>query len=239
MLVSELLSSSLRKIGALSSGETIEVVRQIEALHALQSLLRSWGAISNNVFASIKENVSLVPGQSEYTWGASGNISSARPNQVTGAYVLDISGVTHPVDIITEGKYRSISVKGTTSRPFALYFHAEYPLAKLYLYPTPDSAEVLYLDSYKPFTETSSFGLTTDTLVFPGYYEEPMIYNLAIRLAPEYGKAVSADVSSIAKSSYLTMTTLNAANHVEQLYILVPASSPYGARYSINSDSYH
>jgi hypothetical protein len=239
MLVSGLLNASLRKIGALSSGETIEPTRQVEALLALQSMLRSWGAISNNIFASIKESVALVSGQSEYTWGIGGNISSSRPNQVTGAYVLDSAGVTHPVDIITEGKYRSICVKGTTSRPFALYFHAEYPLAKLYIYPVPDTVETLYLDSYKPFTETGSFGLSTDTLVFPGYYEEAMIYNLAVRLAPEYGKAVSAEVTAIAKSSYLTMTTLNASNHVEQLYILVPASSPYGARYSINSDSYH
>lgn len=239
MLVSGLLSSSLRKIGALSSGETIEASRQIEALSALQSMLRSWGAISNNVFASVKESVSLVSGQSEYTWGSGGDISTTRPNQVTGAYVLDSSGVTHPVDIIDERKYRNISVKSTLSRPFALYFYPNYPLSKLFLYPVPSTVETLYLDSYKPFVETGSFGLTTDTLVFPGYYEEPMIYNLAIRLAPEYGKTVSEEVKSIAKSSYMSMTTLNAANHIEQVYVIVPASSPYGARYSINSDSYH
>jgi hypothetical protein len=242
MLVSALLSSSLRKIGALSSGETIETARQAEALSALQSMLRSWGALSVNVFASIKENITLIPTKSLYTWGTGGDINTARPNQVLGAYVLEGSGatgVTHPVDIISEGKYRTISVKGTTSRPFALFFHPSFPLAEVYLYPVPDLAEGLYLDSFKPFVETGSFGLTTDTLVFPAYYEEPLIYNLAIRLAPEYGKTASAEVVAIAKSSYTDMTILNSANQVEELYILTPASSPYGARYSINSDSYH
>jgi hypothetical protein len=239
MQVSSLISSSLRKIGALSSGEVIETTRQQEALSALQSMLRAWGTLGINVFASVKESVALVPGQFLYTWGSGGNISTSRPNQVTGAYVLESGGTTHPVDIITEGKYRSISVKGTVSRPFALYFHPTYPLAELFLYPVPDTAESLYLDSYKPFVETGSFGLTTDTLAFPSYYEEPMIYNLAIRLAPEYGKSVSAEVAAVAKSSYLDLTTLNAANQIEMLYIITPASSPYGARYSINSDSYH
>ncbi len=238
MVVSDLISASLRKIGALSSGETIETARQTEALYALQSMLRSWGAVSNCVLASIKESVSLVSGQAEYTWGTGGNISTARPNQVLGAYVLDSAGVTHPVDITSEGVYRGISVKTTSSRPYLLYFHSEYPLARLYLYPVPDSTETLYLDSYKPFTETSSFATSADTLVFPGFYEEPIIYNLAIRLAPEYGKAIPAEVSTIAKSSYLNMTTLNAAARIEQVYIPVPASSPYGAGYSINSDSY-
>lgn len=242
MLVADLLSSSLRKIGALSSGEIIEPTRQAEALSALQSMLRSWGAMSLNVFASIKENITLTPTKFLYTWGTGGDINTARPNQVLGAYVLEGSGstgVTHPVDIISEGKYRTISVKGTTSRPFALFFHPTYPLGEVYLYPVPDTAEGLYLDSFKPFVETGSFGLVTDTLVFPAYYEEPLIYNLAIRLAPEYGKTASAEVVAIAKQSKDDLNILNAANQVEELYILTPASSPYGARYSINSDSYH
>ena len=89
MLVSSLIGSSLRKIGALSSGETIETTRQAEALTALQSMLRSWGAVSSNVFATVKENHTLTAGIGTYTWGSGGDISSARPNQVTGAYILE------------------------------------------------------------------------------------------------------------------------------------------------------
>ena len=238
MLVSSLLSSSLRKIGALSSGETIETTRQAEALTALQSMLRSWGAVSMNIFATVKESHTLTSGIGSYTWGSGGNIATTRPNQVTGAYILEGGTTTHPVDIITEGTYRGISVKNTTGLPYSLFFHPNYPLASLYLYPVPDSAYVLYLDSYKPFTETSSFGLTTDTISFPSYYEEPIIYNLAVRLAPEYGKSVSSEVGAIAKSSLDALINANVSGRVEQIYIHVPASAPYGSRYSINSDSY-
>ena len=238
MLVSDLLTTSLRKIGALSSGETIETTRQSEALSALQSMLRSWGALKANVFASIKEHITLTPTQYVYTWGSGGDITTARPNQVIGAYILDSDGTTHPVDLISEGRYRGITMKTTTSRPYALYYHPDYPLANVYLYPVPETAEDLYLDSFKPFTETGSFGLSTDTLVFPVYYEEPMVYNLAIRLAPEYGKAVPIEVAAIAKESYDIMVIRNSADQLEPVYILVPASGPYGAGYSINSDSY-
>jgi len=238
MLVSNLISASLRKIGALSSGETIETTRQAEALTALQSMLRSWGAVSSNVFATVKESHTLTAGTGVYTWGSGGDISTARPNQVTGAYILEGGTTTHPVDIITEGTYRGISGKTTTGLPYSLFFYPSYPLASIYLYPVPDSAYVLYLDSYKPFTETSSFALTTDTISFPSYYEEPIIYNLAVRLAPEYGRSVSSEVGAIAKSSLDALINANVSGRVEQIYIHVPASAPYGARYSINSDTY-
>ena len=238
MLVSNLISASLRKIGALSSGEMIETTRQAEALTALQSMLRSWGAVSTNIFATVKESYTLTAGTGTYTWGSGGSISTTRPNQVTGAYILEGGTTTHPVDIITEGSYRGISVKSTTGLPNSLFFYPSYPLASLYIYPVPDSAYPLYLDSFKPFTETGSFGLVTDTIVFPSYYEEPIIYNLAIRLAPEYGKTVSSEVGAIAKSSFDSLINANVSGRVDQIYIRVPASGSYGAGYSINSDSY-
>ena len=238
MLVFSLLSASLRKIGALSSGETIEATRQAEALIALQSMLRSWGAVNINIFATVKENYTLTAGTGSYTWGSGGSVSTARPNQVTGAYILE-SGVTaHSVDIITEGVYRGISAKNTAGIPYYLFFYPSYPLATLYLYPVPDSAYVLYLDSFKPFTETGSFGLATDTISFPSYYEEAIIYNLAIRLAPEYGKTVSSEVAVIAKASLDNLINVNASSRVEPVYVRIPASGCYGVGYSINSDSY-
>jgi hypothetical protein len=238
MLVSSLISSSLRKIGALSSGETIETTRQAEALTALQSMLRSWGAVSANIFATVKESHTLTSGIGAYTWGSGGDISTARPNQITGAYILEGGITTFPVDVVPEGTYMAISVKSTTGIPSSLFFYQSYPLASLYLYPVPDAAYVLYLDSFKPFTETSSFGLVTDTIAFPSYYEEAIIYNLAIRLAPEYGKSVSTEVGAIAKSSFDNLLNANASGRVEQIYIRIPASGSYGAGYSINSDSY-
>ena len=234
MLVSDLIKTSLRKIGALSSGEVVDATRQAEALSTLQTMLRSWGALSINIFATVQEDIPLISGKYIYTWGSEGDINTTRPNQIVGAYILDNLNITHPVDVVSEGKYNSIRVKETTSRPHSLFYHPIYPLANLYLYPVPNLSETLHVTSFKPFVETSSFGLAADTLAFPAYYEEPIIYNLAIRLAPEYGRAVSSEVALVAKTSYDTLVTLNAANQVEPVYISVPAKSPYGVRYSIN-----
>jgi len=238
MLVSNLLSMSLRKIGALSSGETIETTRQAEALSALQTMLRAWGALGVNVYATVKDTFTLSSGTASYSWGSGGTFNSVRPTLIAGAYILDSSNVSHPVEIITEGQYRAISTKTISGRPYALFYHALYPLGYVYPYPVPDAAESLCIDSYKPFVETGSFGLTTDTLVFPEYYEEPIVYNLAIRLAPEYGKSVPAEVAAVAKTSYDNLIIANSVRRVEPVSIIVPGGDLYGAGYSINSDAY-
>lgn len=238
MYVSDIISSALRKIGGLSSGETIETTRQAEALLALKVMLRSWGAIGLNIFATAKESHVLTGGVGSYTWGVGGAINTARPNQVIGAYILEGGTTSYPVDIIAEGVYRDISAKSTTGIPTSLFLHTDYPLATVYLYPVPDSAYTIYLDSYKPFTEVGSFNLVTDQIVFPSYYEEAIIYNLAIRLAPEYGKNVSTEVGAIAKSAYDALVAVNSSARVEPIFLKIPGAEPYGSMYSVNTNMY-
>ena len=238
MLVSSLLNASLRKIGGLSSSETPETARSAEALEALQSMLRSWSSLRINVFASVKESFNLVSGTASYSWGSGGVIATARPNNLLGVYVRDSSGVDHPVEIVSEGRYRSVTSKTLSGRPTYTFLHPLYPLAYLYVYPVPDAIEAMWLDSLKPFTEASSFSAITDIIAFPVNYEEAIIYNLAIRLAPEYGKTVSAEVALIASKSFSNLITLNAASQVEPVSITVPGDSLYGDGYSINTDSY-
>lgn len=237
MTAEEVIKAAMRKITVVASGESPTPAELADGLSALQSMLRSWAGEKIVVFASVKESKTLVVGTYEYTWGTGGTINSLRPNQVLGAYIEDSGGTSHSVDIISENVYRSISTKANTGRPYLLFPHYRFPLVYVYLYPSPAYAETLNLDSLKPFTETSSFDALTSTLSFPLNYEEAIIYGLALRLASEFGKAIPVEVAAIASSSYAKITTLNAANQVESVRIVVPASSS-GAGYNINSDSY-
>lgn len=237
MTITTLITSSLRKIGVVASGEVPDVNELYDTLAALQSMLRSWSAAKINVFATAEDTLTLVVGTGSYTWGTGGNINSARPHSVTYAYILDSAGTSHPVSVKTEAWYKALAVKTTSARPYGLFLHPLFPLAYLYLYPVPDAAETLYLGSLKPFTETSSFDALESTLAMPVEYEEAIIYNLAVRMAPEFGKTIPAEVAVIAKSSYDRLITLNAANQVEPALIILPAGRA-GAGYNINSDSY-
>ena len=86
MIVSDLIKISLRKIGALSSGETPDATRLADGLLALQTMLRSWASKQILVFASAKESFNLASGQSKYTWGTLGNITTTRPHAILGVF---------------------------------------------------------------------------------------------------------------------------------------------------------
>ena len=236
MLVSTLIESSARKINAVASGETMTAREQKDFLEGLQSMLRSWSAEKINVFSSTSETFVLTPPTYLYTWGSGGTIDAARPNQILKATIDDSDSVTHSVDIIGEGRYTEISSKAVTGRPYALFPRFAFPYVQVYLYPVPSSAETLNLYSIKPFTETSSFASVDDTIQMPANYEEPIIYNLSVRMAPEFGKSIPVEVAAIASSSYNRMITLNAGNYVEPVKIVLPAGAHGG--YSINTDSY-
>lgn len=234
MLISEILYASARKLGLVASGETLTDPELADMLESLQVMLRSWSAEKLNVFSSVHETYTLVSGTYTYTWGSGGVINTIRPHQVTGVSILDSSGIVHPVDIISEGEYRVIAVKTTTGRPYYLFPLYGYPYVTIHLLPIPNNAETLQLESLKPFTETSSFTAITDTLQMPVEYEEPLIYGLVIRIAPEFGQTIPIEIATIARKSYDRLTNKNASNQVEPVKIILPVNG-YNS-YSVNSD---
>jgi hypothetical protein len=211
MLVSNLIAMSLRKVGALSSGEVIEATRQDEALQALQVMLRSWGALGINIFSTTRETFTLTGGIGEYTWGTGGDIATPRPVQITSAYVVETDGSSSNIEIISENQFNDFKSKTATGQPIYIYLYTSFPLAKIYFLPVPESAYTVTLVSFKPFVETGSFALVTDEIDFPLYYEEPIVYNLAVRLAAEYGRTVSADIAAFAQMGYNTLVNANSS----------------------------
>ncbi len=228
MLVSELINSAGRKIGF-----TPTTAEAANFLAALQSMLRSWAAEKISVFASVREDFTLVSGTALYTWGVGGTINTLRPNQVLSVSVTDSGGTTHPMMVTASGTYNALTVKTTTGRPELLYPQYTFPFINVRLYPVPDAAETLNLESLKPFTEASSFSALGDTIQMPLAYEEAIIYNLAIRVAPEFGKEIPSTVAVIADESYSRIKTLNTANFIESVDIVIPAGSHGG--YNINT----
>jgi len=238
MTAQEIIQASMRKLGVYASGETPTTNELADGLSALQSMLRAWSGRRLVVFSSVKDTLTLVAGTASYTWGSGGTLTTARPHSVLGAYTLDSDNISCELDIITEGQYRVLGNKTLTGRPSKMFVHMLYPLSYIYLYTAPDIAYTLYIDSMKQFTETSSFSALSDTLQFPPNYEEPIIYNLAIRLGSEFGKAISADVAAIAASGLKELMSLNSGLLYEPVDIAgsLPVRSRSG--YNINTDSY-
>ena len=223
MTVADVIRASMRKLAVVASGETVPPAELLDGLQTLQTMLRSWAAKKINSYATVQESALLVAGQASYTWGsAAADIITTRPYEIVNAFLSD--GTTDTMlRPISKNQYDAITFKYGQGMPECYYYFPTYPLGTLCLYPSPDKGYTIYFNTIKPFDEIDSFDDVSATFSFPPAYEEAVIYNLAVRLAPEYGKSIVQEIAAIAQASYDTIINLNASNQVEPIFAMLPA----------------
>lgn len=189
MTLKELIYGALRAVGVISNAETPSADMIADAQTVLNMLLGSWGAERLVPYVTVSESLTLTISKGVYTIGITSPASdfpSVRPIRIESAYVT-VSGVDYPVYMTSRDRYNEISAKTTEGTPSKLYYSPEYPAGKIYLYPEPLAAYTLHIDSWKPMSELT---VLTDTINMPGEFIRALRWNLAVELAPEFGKPI-------------------------------------------------
>jgi hypothetical protein len=211
----DLIEASMRLIGALSDGETASASEASNGLSSLNRMLDRWSNEPLHIYARPREEFSLVASQSSYTLGASGNFNTTRPVRIDEVMVeiQDSTPYEVPVKILNLQEWAAISNKATTSTyPSHVFIDDTYPTMTVYVWPVPTATHKLVLYSQKPLTSLAA--LTTSVSLPPGT-EDAIVYNLALRLAPEYGKEPSATLVDEAAESKAAIKRTN----VKPLYL--------------------
>lgn len=208
----DLVTASLRVLGVAAPGESIAAQEAVDGLAAINRMIASWSNERLFINAVVREVFPLVPGQAAYTMGVGGNFNTTRPQRIESA-LLQVTGtspvIERTIDILNQDEYASIISKTLGSQiPICLYEEGTYPLDTLNLWPVPSTAYNLVLYSWKPITQIT----TLDTvLAYQPGFEEALIYNGALRLAPEYGKMPSQEVMGVASESKAAIKRMNTA----------------------------
>jgi hypothetical protein len=222
------IKPALRKIGNPSPGNT----QKENALSDFNDMLSSLSVDDIVIPYFTRENFPLVVGQASYTIGSGGDFDTVRPTLIKGAYIRDVSGDDHPVEVnMTLEQYNAITTKSSQLRPTRLLYLTEYLLGKIIFDYAVAEIETLYLDTLKPLTRLAALDTT---ITIPQEYNEFLIYNLAIRLVPDNDMELDPVVAAIAQTSYQRVVTHNyrhQADTVPMDYFLVN----YNAM-NINSD---
>jgi hypothetical protein len=216
-----LIKAALRSIGAIATGETPTAAELADGLEAMRMMLRNWSAQNIRIYFTTTESIALT-GATSYSWGSGGTIATARPVQIRGAYTSD-----NIVDIIDEAKYRHLVVGNAGGAVQWLWYQPQYPLG--YIYPWPLDSSTLYVHALKELTDPTAI---TSTIAFPPAYDDAIKWNLAVRMAPEYGKEASATVSALAATTLHAIETLNFSGKIPEARVDVIAIP---SRYNIDA----
>lgn len=218
-----LIKAALRSIGAIATGETPTADELADGLEALRFMLRSWSAHNIRVNFTTTESITLN-GATSYSWGSGGTIATARPVQIRGAYTAD-----NPVEIIDEAKYRWLVVANQGGPVQWLWYQPQYPLG--YIYPWPLDSSTLHVDSLKELTDPTALA---SSVAFPTEYDDAIKWNLAVRLAPEYGKEASNTIMSLAASTLHALETLNFSMKIPEVRVEILGLS-VGGKHNIDA----
>lgn len=204
---STMISRAMRLISQISPGVPPTTDEYASGLEALNSMLDSWRNEELMCIARLDEPLTYVPGQTSYTVGLGGDLNTNRPVRIDAAYLVDNGGVSYDVTILSAEEFISIGLKSSTSTlPNYLYYSPDMPLGNLWPYPVPAAAYTLHILTWTPHMSYTTTGTTA--FLAPGW-EEAIVYNLAIRLAPEFEKDPSSSVINIAMTSKAYIKRIN------------------------------
>ena len=188
---SEIVTSAFRKLGQLGETELLTVYQLTTGASNLIDMCDAFIAFGmpdwNMDLITIPFSTFNISGYIDM-----GNGQNLNPNKnvvkILGAYRRDTTSNV-PLEIYTREQYLSSPALTTPSTPFALYAQPLINTSqRVYIYPTPDTYwkanGTLLIDYQSQPIETYVF---SEVPSFPNYWTEALIYNLAVRLAPEYG----------------------------------------------------
>lgn len=195
--VRNLITRALRKSGVITKSETPDPDEISDALEECNSMLSSWSTEKMLCVSRTRESFPSTGAQS-YTIGSGGDFNTTRPVKIISAFARLGTNDDYPMVEITDKNYSLIQNKDTPGAPEFFNYDNGYPLGTLTMYPKPTASYTIYIYSEKAITAFTSL---SQVVSLPEGWEDAIVYNLAVRLAPEYGQPVTNELAALAIST--------------------------------------
>lgn len=208
--VSDIVHAALREIGRLATGEVATQDDAQKALDALSRLQDKWNAERLYTYTVTRTTFTITETAS-FTLGSGATINTPRPAHIDDVRLVDTApapDIETPLQKLNDQEWAAIQVKALTAAlPTHWYYNATYPNGTLYLWPIPTQSS-LQGAVYAATPITRYTALSTEVSLPPGY-EEMLVTNLAVRLAPMFGQQVHPDLRDAAKAAMHVIKRIN------------------------------
>jgi hypothetical protein len=197
----QVITDSLKLLGVVAGHEVPTSAEQSDAFARLTELIDSWGTHAQTLLVPRRDVVPLVIGQQVYTVGPGLDVDIPTPTAVDEvAYVL--AGTPETEVLLAWGT--DAAVIGTPQKlltgspPQRVSYTRTHAGGELWVWPVPTLAQDLVLYWQEPLQQFPD--LTTPVSLAPGY-ARALRTNLAVELAPEFGRPVDETIDRMARES--------------------------------------
>lgn len=198
----QVVNAALRKLAVLGDGQSPSTTQLSNGTQALNAMIKGF-IVKGMPLWDVKEYLLTMTATRTYTFGIGQTVNIPAPLKVLQVIILDnTASSSRPVEQRTHYDYNLLSNTAATSPPTAYWYEPLNQTGILHIWPTPDTYTIgntqLKIVYEAPFQDMVN---STDTLDFPQWWHDAIIFGLADRLAPEYG--IPPDVRDFLKKEAL------------------------------------
>jgi hypothetical protein len=235
MIARVMILNAMQEIGALAVGESMADADAQVGLTRLNSLLDRWQTERLTIGFLARTTFLLVSGEPHYAIGATPGADVTFPIHPVRFHAISLlpAGTGQqeiPLEMLTMDKWVAIGDKALTSTwPTKVYYNPVFPLGSLRFWPVPTDATARIV-LYTPLPIPAGATVHTDLALPPGY-EEAIRYNLAVRLAPVFGRPIDPELKQMATDALSQVKRTNTRRYDLRVdEALQPASGAWDYR---------
>ena len=194
MQVQDLLNAAARTAGIIASGETLQSNELTDALLSANMLLDSWSTERLFIMDTPRTVLTLAANSTGvYQIGPGGADFPTQPRPIRierAGWVFQGNSpqpVEVPLYIMNTDEWARVAIKQlpTSTIPTAIYVDYGPSFVTISTYPSVTAGGAIALYSWQPLPQ---FANLADTLTLPPGFQEALRYNIAGRLAIDYGQ---------------------------------------------------
>lgn len=212
----DIVKEALELLGVIAEGEPLEAAQLQNSLRTFNFMVDNWNTEKLTIYVLARNTFTLTASTNPHEIGpgiAAPGLDAPRQNRLEQGQAWISGGslgqTEDELEIYTRTEWadRYDGAAGA-SLPSALYYEPLFPTAKLWFDVKPDQAYTLVLYLEQMLQQILSDGTTTELKLPPGY-AEALASNLAIKLAPKYGRSAPVEVINSAVESKANIKRLN------------------------------
>lgn len=217
----QIIEAAMRKNGSLARGQTPATEDYTIGQIALNALIAAYQGLGMVIWK--RTDLSITPtANTDYTIGSGQTVNSPFPLNINYAYMQNTaSGSKTEIREVSQDEFNQLNAS-STGLPNQYMYVPKINKGVLSVWPkaTTDviSAYTLHLVYQSPF---EGFTTSTETADFPQEWQNPLIYGLALSLAPEYGVPLE-DRKQLAAELKMFLDLATSVSDVEDSIFIQP-----------------
>jgi hypothetical protein len=181
------ISAAMRKLSVLAKGQTPDTEDLTNGTLAFNALIAEFRSLGMPLWARNTYTFSPTLNNISYNIGVGQTLNTPYPINILQAYRLDSGQTTHiPIDVVSDYNF-NVFPSSSGGMPIQLTYQPKVNTGVIKLWPTPDASAVSSTITIIYQRPTEYVASASDTLDVPEEWTNALIYQMAVRLAPEWG----------------------------------------------------